>query len=127
MAALALVIAGLLGAAVGGLSELSAVSMADPRPSIPPVIPSTTPFPTPTATESQVPTSPTPEPTLPGPWLYTVQAGESMSAIAIRFGTTTEELVRLNPEYADNEDLVEAGAPMIVPCTPIARGEGRCG
>lgn len=59
-------------------------------------------------------------------WLYTVEIGDSISGVAIRFGTTTEELLALNPEYADNVNLVEAGSEMIVPCTPIAETEGRC-
>lgn len=59
-------------------------------------------------------------------WLYTIEEGDSLSRVAIRFGTTTDELLALNPEYEGNENLVEAGAQMIVPCTPIAAAEGRC-
>ena len=59
-------------------------------------------------------------------WLYDVEEGDSVSRIAIRYGTTTEELLDLNPEYRANENLIEAGAQMIVPCTPIAQAEDRC-
>ena len=81
--------------------------------------------------------TPSPEPTLaPSPtatlesdgnvWLYTIEAGDSLSGLAIRFGTTTSELLALNPEYADNPELVEADQTMIMPCTPIASAEDRC-
>jgi hypothetical protein len=59
-------------------------------------------------------------------WLHTIGEGESLSGLAIRFGTTTEELLVLNPEYADNRDLVEVGSTVIMPCTPIAAAEDRC-
>jgi len=59
-------------------------------------------------------------------WLYTIQVGDSISGVAIRFGTTTEELLILNPEYVDHRNLVRAGSQMIMPCTPIAATENRC-
>lgn len=125
--ALALGLAVMIGSLVGALSQMTAVSVADPRPSTPlPVPPLRTASPTPIPPPSD---TPTPEPTrspAPEPWLYTVAEGESLSRIAIRFGTTTEEILRLNPEYATNQDLVEVGAPVIMPCTPIAAAEDRC-
>lgn len=127
---LAIASAALLGAAVGGVSALSAVDIADPRPSggLPfiPATPSPSPTATPVASPSGTPVAsptPTPEPTV---WLYDVQVGDSISGIAIRFGTTTEQLLELNPEYAANENLIQAGAQVIVPCTPIAIAEARC-
>lgn len=105
--------------------------MADPRPSDGPL---STPVPAPTATPTPAPT-PTPSPTptaTPSPkpqakvWLYTVQVGDSMSGIAIRFGTTAAALLALNPEYVDHQNLVRAGAQMILPCTSIAATENRC-
>lgn len=130
MTVLALFIAVAIGAAVVGLSQMTAVSVADPRPSIPP--PAT---PTPTASPTLAPsptatatTSPASSPAAEGGdvWLYTISGGDSLSGLAIRFGTTTEELLVLNPEYADNQNLVQAGAQMIMPCTPIALAEERC-
>lgn len=101
--------------------------MADPRPSdgrlsTPVPAPTATPTPTPTAT---VTPSPSPKPQAKV-WLYTVQVGDSMSGIAIRFGTTTAALLILNPEYLDHQNLVRAGAQMILPCTSIAATENRC-
>lgn len=121
---LALVIAAGLGFGVAGLSQLDAVSVADPRPSIPPAV-TLTPLPTAPA-PTAIPTataSPTAEEQL---WLYTMVEGDSISGVAVLFGTTTEEILTLNPEYEDNEDLVEAGAQLIMPCTPIAATEDRC-
>lgn len=124
---LALGLAVIIGILVGGMSQMTAVSVVDPRPSTPPLAPPTeTPSSTPTAVPSDAPTPElTPSPTRE-PWLYTVAEGESLASIAIRFGTTTDEVLRLNPEYADNQDLVEVGAPVIMPCTPIAAAEDRC-
>lgn len=130
LAALALLLAALLGAAVGGVSALSSVETGDPRPSggLPSIVatPTATPTPTPTASTAATATatpSPSPQPTV---WLYDVQVGDSISGIAIRFGTTTERLLELNPEYQVNVNLIEAGAQVIVPCTPIAIAEARC-
>jgi len=125
---LALAIALLAGAAVAGLSQLTAVSVFDPRPSVPPRA-TPTPDPTPTAeptpSASPVATA-TAVPQGGDIWRYTIAEGDSLSGIAIRFGTTTEQLLAMNPEYADNQDLVEAGQQMIMPCTPIAAAEDRC-
>jgi len=129
MTVLALVIAVVAGASVAGLSQLTAVSVVDPRPSVPPDS-TPTPRPTPTAspTPSVSPAAPaaTPEPQGGNVWLYTIGEGDTISGIAIRYGTTTEQLLAMNPEYAENQDLVEAGLQMIMPCTPIAAAEDRC-
>lgn len=128
MVLLAVGIAVLAGAAVGGLSQMTAVSRTDPRPSNPPDTPSplviATATPSPSTSATAVP-SPTPE--AGGEvWLYILASGDSLSGLAIRYGTTTEELLTLNPEYADNQDLVQVGSQMIMPCTPIATAEDRC-
>lgn len=126
MVVVALAIAVLAGAAVAGLSQMTAVSVVDPRPSVPPPETPTPPAsPTLAATPSESPT-PTPTPEAGDVWRYTIVDGDSLSGIAIRYGTTTEELLALNPEYAENEDFVEAGLQMIMPCTPIAAAEDRC-
>lgn len=135
LAALAVLLAAVLGAAVGGMSHLSAVPMADPRPTgleLPTRASTTLPSPSPTleptappsatAVATVAPTA-TPEADV---WLYEVEPGDSISGIAIRFGTTTERLLSLNPEYAANENLIRTGAQVIVPCTPIALAEERC-
>ena len=131
LAPLALVLAAFLGIAVGGISHLSAVDRTDPRPSgfvlptrSPTPVPTLTPQATTTATPSPTDTAtPTPEEAV---WLYTIEEGDSISGVAIRFGTTTEVLLALNPEYQDNVNLIEAGSELIVPCTPIAETEDRC-
>lgn len=119
-----------LGLAIGAASQMAAVNANDPRTGpIPTFSPSPSPSPTPTPTPS-----PSPEPTAtestepPGGdvWLYTLASGDSLSRLAIRYGTTTEELLTLNPEYVDNQDLVEIGSDVIMPCTPLARAEDRC-
>jgi LysM repeat protein len=126
----AVLIAAGLGLAVGGFSQLTAVSVVDPRSSGPVEL---TPAPTPSATASPSP-SPSASAAIDSPspeaegdvWLYTISVGDSISGLAVRFGTTTEGLLALNPEYADNQDLVVAGAQIIMPCTPIAAAEDRC-
>jgi LysM repeat protein len=128
MSVLALVIAVVAGAAVAGLSQLTAVSVVDPRPSLPL---SNTPTAAPTPIVTSLPTETAPATATVQPpsgqvWLYTIADGDSISGIAIRFGTTTEQLLAMNPEYADNQDLVEAGLQMIMPCTLIAAAEDRC-
>lgn len=125
MTAVSLVIAVAVGIAVAGVSQLGAVNVDDPRPSVPPAVtPEPLPTPSPEATAPPTPTgSPTPESEV---WLYTLVEGDSLSGVAVRFGTTTGELLTLNPEYEDNENLVEEGAQLIVPCTPIAAAEDRC-
>lgn len=128
LALLALLLSVALGALVGGMSQMTAVNVEDPRPSVPlPETPSPSPSPSlaPTPTATPVPPS-SPAPEGADVWLYTIAEGDSISGLAIRFGSTTEELLALNPEYADNQDLVQAGAQMILPCTPIAVAEARC-
>ena len=125
IAVVALLIAVLAGVAVGGLSQMTAVSVDDPRPSVPP------PTPAPTVEPATPTTEPSPSPTATpndeaNVWLYTFEEGDSISGVAIRFGTTEDELLALNPAYEGNANLVEAGAQMIVPCTPIAAAEDRC-
>ncbi len=133
MVLLALGIAVLVGAAVGGLSQMTAVSTVDPRSSNPPVItptpvpePSATPTPSPSPSESSTPAATESAEAGGEVWLYTIADGDSISRMAIRFGTTTGELLTLNPEFAENQDLVEVGAQIIMPCTPIASAEDRC-
>jgi hypothetical protein len=125
MTLLALATAVIVGGAVGALSQMTAVSVADPRPSTPPPSVAPTPAPTVQASPSAAATA-TPQPQRADVWLYTIAQGDSLSALAIRWGTTTGALLTLNPSYAENEDLVQAGSQVIMPCTPIAVAEKRC-
>jgi nucleoid-associated protein YgaU len=45
---------------------------------------------------------------------YTVQPGDTLSAIALRFDTTVDELMRLNPQIAD-PDLIVSGEVIQLP------------
>ncbi len=47
--------------------------------------------------------------------VYTVKAGDTLSGIAAKFGTTTEELVRLN--NIKNPDLIYVGQKIILPAS----------
>jgi LysM repeat protein len=129
LVALAVVIAVGVGLAIAGLSQMGAVDVDDPRPSVPPEVtlaPLPTLSPSASATPSASPTataSPTPGADV---WQYTIADGDSISGLAIRYGTTTEAILALNPEYEDNQDLVESGAQVIMPCTPLAVAEGLC-
>lgn len=129
---LAVMLAALLGAGVAGASQLTAVGVEDPRPSAPIGTPEPNPTPrrtstpTPEPTASPIPT-PTPTPGTAQPWLYTIAEGDSLSGIATRFETDVAALLELNPDYVGNENQIEVGDQLLVPCTPVARGDGRCG
>jgi LysM repeat protein len=67
--------------------------------------------PTPEASPTPTPT-PTPEPT---PFTeYEVQAGDSLSSIAQAFGTTVDELVRING-LASQDVIISVGQKLMVP------------
>lgn len=119
----------IMGAVVGAISQMTAVSEMDPRSRtirLPTATPSASPHPTPTSTPTNT-TAPSPTEEPEGEvWLYTIAIGDSLSGLAIRFGTTTDEILALNPEYAENQDLVQVGSQVIMPCTAIAAAEDRC-
>jgi LysM repeat protein len=85
-----------------------------PTVSLPTPKPSPTPAP-PTATPTQVvktPTSlpPTPTPTVPA---YTVKEGDTLLAIAIELGVSTEELAALN--NLNEDDLLQLDQKLLIP------------
>ena len=55
-----------------------------------------------------------PQPAAPG-CTYTVQPGDTLGAIALAYGTTVSDLVRIN--NLDNPDLIFVGQTLQVPCT----------
>ena len=54
----------------------------------------------------------------PGERLYTVVAGDTLSGIAFRHGTTTTDLVQRNPHIV-NPNLIFPGQRLAVPTTPV--------
>ena len=72
----------------------------------------TSPPPPVTATAVASPTAST-SATPGGPRVHVVQAGETLSAIAARYGTTVDTLVRLN--NLDSASLIGAGQTIILP------------
>ncbi|KJS23355.1 MAG: hypothetical protein VR72_01605 [Clostridiaceae bacterium BRH_c20a] len=50
----------------------------------------------------------------PGGFVYIVQPGDSLYFIAIRFGTTIEAILRINPQIT-NPNLIYAGQPICIP------------
>ncbi|MGQ9572954.1 MAG: LysM peptidoglycan-binding domain-containing protein [Dehalococcoidia bacterium] len=96
-----------------------------PAPASPTPTPSPTPMETPTATPTEAVTpsptpeatpSPTPTPTpQPEPFIeYEVQLGDTLSAIAQRFSTTVDELVRING-LASEDVIIDIGQKLLVP------------
>lgn len=67
--------------------------------------------PTPTATPTLTPT-PTPTPTPVPPQAYTVQAGDALLSIAIKFGITVDEIKNFNGLTSDN---ITAGQTLLIP------------
>ena len=112
--------------AVLPLPTITPVSVASPTPT-PPVTPTATPTATPSPTPEATPSptlSPTPEPTPtptptptpePPPFTeYEVQPGDTLSAIAQAFGTTIDELVRING-LASQDVIIDVGQKLLVP------------
>lgn len=112
---------------------LSGCTVAPLPSAVPSAVPSGTPgssaagpFPSPTASASPVPsTQPAPSASVgPGPspvasaTVYIVQPGDSLSAIATRFGVSVSQLLAANPDIEDADDIL-AGEPITIP-TPDA-------
>lgn len=90
-----------LGPALGILPTPSPT----PRPTATPTPAATL---TPTATPTETPT-PTPLP----PRAHQVQFGETLSGIAVQYGTTVEEIIALNPGL--NPDALQVGQVLLIP------------
>jgi LysM repeat protein len=74
---------------------------------------------TPTVTPSVSPT-----PTVPaGSVVYTVRSGDSVYAIATRFGTTVNAIVNANPRLQANPNLLSIGQELIIPVPATATPE----
>jgi hypothetical protein len=82
----------------------SARPSASPRPS---------PRPSPTPSPSAAAPSPSPEASVAGTQSYRVQSGDTLSAIAARFGTTVAEIQRLND--IEDPSLIRVGQLLELP------------
>jgi LysM repeat protein len=73
---------------------------------------------TPTITPTSLPTetaTPTITPTPSGPFEYTVQQGDTLGAIATRFGTNIPTLLALNPSIDPTTLVIYVGQKILVP------------
>ena len=85
---------------------------ASPSPSPRPTSTLQPPTPTPVATNTPVATdTPTPSPTFTS---YVVKAGETLAAIAHRFGVTLQAILATNPDITDPK-YVKAGQTILIP------------
>ncbi len=78
----------------------------------PTVAPTRTPTPAATSTPTPTPTE-TPTPTPLPPRAHQVQFGDTLSSIAVRYDTTVEEIVALNPGI--NPDALQIGQVLLIP------------
>lgn len=112
--------------AVLPLPTITPVALTSPTPT-PTATPTATPTPTASPTAEATPspmTSPTPEPTPtptptptpePPPFTeYEVQPGDTLSAIAQAFGTTIDEIVRING-LESQDVIIDVGQKLLVP------------
>lgn len=91
-------------------------SSASPGPT---ASPPTTASPSPTVAATPTPAGPTPEPTPePTPFEYEVQAGDSITRIALRFGVTPESIIELNG--LRNPNRILPGQILLIPAIPNA-------
>lgn len=80
--------------------------------------------PTPSASAEASPSAaPTPTPA-PTPQTYVVQSGDTMSAIAARFGVSLDALIEANSETVPNPNQVQVGQTLVIPTAPPAEIPG---
>jgi len=60
---------------------------------------------------------PPPPPTCPNGFFYRVQPGDTLSGIAVRFGTTVSAILAANPQITD-PDIIFAGQVVCIPVRP---------
>jgi LysM repeat protein len=82
----------------------TAVAEASPTPTEPPATPTTQPTPEPTATQT------------PATFTYRVQTGDTLGAIAERFGTTSRAIAEIND--LPNTQIVRVGQLLRIPGEP---------
>jgi len=70
--------------------------------------------PTPAGTDTPTPPPPTvPPPPTPTPFLHTIAEGDTLLAIALRYGVTVEDIQAANPEV--NPNLLVVGTQVMIP------------
>lgn len=85
-----------------------------PRPAdLIPYLTATRTTPQPPTVDLVAPETPLPSPT---PFTYTVQQGETISSIALRFGVSIDELIAINPEV--NPSAMSIGTVLKIPSNP---------
>lgn len=89
-----------------------AVGGPSPRPPLATATPTPTQAPTATPPASRAPAQRTPTPA-PEPRTYTVQEGDTLAAIAVRFGTSVEALQAANG--IDDTDVILVGQVLVIP------------
>jgi LysM repeat protein len=110
------VLAGALALAAVGLFFLPALfgiggdDGASPSPSASEVVATATPDPT-----------PTPEPT---PQTYTIQEGDTLSAIAADFGLSLDELLAANEDTIEDPNRISVGDVIVIPVPPPDEVDG---
>jgi formylglycine-generating enzyme required for sulfatase activity/serine/threonine protein kinase len=119
----------LLGSLAGGVFRISRHEAAKESPTLTlDSLHAATPLQTPVITIAR-PTTPveespgdTPEPT-PLPWIYIIQAGDTCSEIAQRFGVSMLEIVRLN-NLTEGCNQLFAGQKLLIPFSALAATPG---
>jgi hypothetical protein len=89
-----------------------AIGGPSPRPPLATASPTPTEAPTPTPRPTRAPAELTPTPA-PEPQTYTVQPGDTLAAIAVRFGTSVEALQAANG--IDDSDVILIGQVLVIP------------
>lgn len=75
------------------------------------------PSPSPPLASPSVAVAPSPSP-IPTPLVYTVQAGDTLSKIAKRFGVSLDALIAANKDTIPNPDRIKIGDQIIIPTPP---------
>jgi LysM repeat protein len=81
--------------------------------------------PTPSASEVVATATPEPTPTpAPTPTTYTIQEGDTLSAIAADFGISLDELLAANEDTIEDPNRIAVGDIIIIPIPPPDEVEG---
>lgn len=65
--------------------------------------------------KSKITNKPLPAPVSTSTQKYTIQSGDQLGKIALKFNTTTNRLLALNPKYKNNPNLIKVGDKITVP------------